>query len=97
MGQRAPAGAAKAPGAPPAKEVSEKITLPSPPRPATFLTGEDSYDTEKYGELILRAAETLLAPLRPHGGRDQGPNREEVAQECSVSDLPQLSNGVNIL
>ena len=32
-------------------------------RPALLLTGTESYDTEKYVELLLRAAETLLAPV----------------------------------
>ncbi len=32
-------------------------------RSALLLTGEESYDKERYIELLLRAAETLLAPL----------------------------------
>jgi len=32
-------------------------------RPALLLTGNESYDTERYVELLLRAAETLLGPL----------------------------------
>ncbi len=32
-------------------------------RSALLLTGEESYDKERYVELLLRAAETLLAPL----------------------------------
>lgn len=32
-------------------------------RPALLLTGTESYDTEKYVELLVRAAETLLAPV----------------------------------
>ena len=32
-------------------------------RPALLLTGTESYDTEKYVELLIRAAETLLAPV----------------------------------
>ncbi|MFQ5846680.1 MAG: DNA polymerase domain-containing protein [Candidatus Methylomirabilales bacterium] len=32
-------------------------------RPAVLLTGNESYDKERYVELLLRAAETLLAPV----------------------------------
>ena len=32
-------------------------------RPAVLLTGDESYDTKTYEELLLRAAETLLGPL----------------------------------
>jgi DNA polymerase elongation subunit (family B) len=32
-------------------------------RPAILLTGDESYDKEKYEELLLRAAETLLGPV----------------------------------
>ncbi len=32
-------------------------------RSALLLTGNESYDKEKYVELLLRAAETLLAPV----------------------------------
>jgi DNA polymerase elongation subunit (family B) len=32
-------------------------------RPALLLTGDESYDKERYVELLLRAAETLLAPV----------------------------------
>jgi len=32
-------------------------------RPAVLLTGDESYDTQTYEELLLRAAETLLGPV----------------------------------
>ena len=32
-------------------------------RPAILLTGDESYDKERYEELLLRAAETLLGPV----------------------------------
>lgn len=40
-------------------------------RPSVLLTGEESYDKEKYVELLLRAAETLLAPVGYPGDRLQ--------------------------
>ena len=32
-------------------------------RRAALLTGDESYDTKTYEELLLRAAETLLGPV----------------------------------
>ena len=32
-------------------------------RPAVLLTGDESYDTKTYEELLVRAAETLLGPV----------------------------------
>ena len=40
-------------------------------RPAVLLTGDESYDTERYEELLLRAAETLLGPVGWPAGRLQ--------------------------
>ncbi|MGH7372565.1 MAG: DNA polymerase domain-containing protein, partial [Candidatus Methylomirabilales bacterium] len=40
-------------------------------RPAVLLTGDESYDTKTYEELLVRAAETLLAPVGWPAGRLQ--------------------------
>ena len=40
-------------------------------RPAVLLTGDESYDTKTYEELLVRAAETLLGPVGWPAGRLQ--------------------------
>ena len=62
-------------------------------RPAVLLTGDESYDTKTYEELLLRAAETLLGPVRP--ARHQAPAlaREPLSEPLEPQPLGMPKDG----